>query len=86
MGILTWIVLGLIAGAIAKAMRPGRDRGGFLMTAVVGVLGSFGGGFIGSTIVGDDLTGVSLWSILLAVASSLMFLWIYRVSMRSRAL
>jgi uncharacterized membrane protein YeaQ/YmgE (transglycosylase-associated protein family) len=86
MGILTWIVLGLIAGAIAKAMMPGRDRGGFLLTAVIGILGSFGGGFIGSTIVGDDLTGVSLWSILLAVATSLTLLWIYRVSMRSRAL
>ena len=85
MSILAWIVLGLIAGAIAKAIMPGRDPGGFIVTALIGIVGAFIGGFIGNMITGAGLNGFSLWSILLAIVGSLLLLWIYRVATRRSA-
>ncbi|MFK7975937.1 MAG: GlsB/YeaQ/YmgE family stress response membrane protein, partial [Halioglobus sp.] len=46
MGILAWIVLGLVAGALAKLIMPGKDGGGWLMTMVLGIAGAFVGGFL----------------------------------------
>jgi uncharacterized membrane protein YeaQ/YmgE (transglycosylase-associated protein family) len=80
MGILAWIVLGLIAGAIAKAIMPGRDPGGFIVTALIGIVGAFIGGFLGNLITGAGLNGFSVWSILLAIVGSLLLLWIYRLT------
>ncbi|MFL5574866.1 MAG: GlsB/YeaQ/YmgE family stress response membrane protein [Gemmatimonadaceae bacterium] len=80
MGILAWIVLGLIAGAIAKAIMPGRDPGGFIVTALIGIVGAFIGGFLGNLITGSGLNGFSVWSILLAIVGSLLLLWIYRLT------
>lgn len=85
MGILAWIVLGLIAGAIAKAIMPGRDPGGFIVTALIGIVGAFIGGFIGNMITGAGINGFSLWSILLAIVGSLLLLWIYRLTTGRRA-
>jgi uncharacterized membrane protein YeaQ/YmgE (transglycosylase-associated protein family) len=85
MSILAWIVLGLIAGAIAKAIMPGRDPGGFIVTALIGIVGAFIGGFIGNLITGSGITGFSLWSILLAIVGSLLLLWIYRLTTGRRA-
>lgn len=48
MGILSWIILGLLAGLIAKAIRPGKDPGGWIITIIIGLLGSVVGGWIGS--------------------------------------
>ncbi|HEY6218642.1 MAG TPA: GlsB/YeaQ/YmgE family stress response membrane protein [Gemmatimonadaceae bacterium] len=84
MGILAWIVLGLIAGAIAKAIMPGDDPGGFIVTTLIGIVGAFLGGFIGNAITGAGLNGFSLWSIVLAVVGSLLLLWIYRMTTRGR--
>jgi uncharacterized membrane protein YeaQ/YmgE (transglycosylase-associated protein family) len=84
MGILAWVVLGLIAGAIAKAIMPGRDPGGILVTMLIGIVGAFLGGFLGSLIGGSGLNGFSMWSILLAVVGSMILLWIYRMSTKSR--
>ena len=84
MGILAWIVLGLIAGAIAKAIMPGRDPGGFIVTALIGIVGAFIGGFIGNMITGSGPNGLTLWSILLAIVGSLLLLWIYRLTTRTR--
>ena len=47
MGIVTWIVFGLIVGLIAKLLTPGRDPGGFVATALVGIGGSLLGGYVG---------------------------------------
>lgn len=85
MGILAWIVLGLIAGAIAKAIMPGRDPGGFIVTALIGIVGAFIGGFIGNMITGAGINGFSLWSILLAIVGSLLLLWVYRLTTGRRA-
>ena len=84
MGIIAWIVLGLISGAIAKAIMPGNDPGGIVVTMLIGIVGAFLGGFIGATITGNGLNGFSLWSILPAIVGSLLLLGLYRVSTRGR--
>ncbi|HEV7957391.1 MAG TPA: GlsB/YeaQ/YmgE family stress response membrane protein [Marisediminicola sp.] len=78
MGIIGWIVLGLIAGAIAKAVLPGRQGGGWLMTLLLGVVGALVGGFIGSAIFGIGLE--EFWSIqtwLVAILGAILVLAIY---------
>jgi uncharacterized membrane protein YeaQ/YmgE (transglycosylase-associated protein family) len=82
MSYLAWIVLGLIAGAIAKALMPGKDPGGFIVTMLIGIVGAFIGGFIGNTITGSGLNGFSLWSLLLAVVGAMLLLWVYRLATR----
>ena len=84
MSYIAWIVLGLIAGAVAKAIMPGKDPGGIIVTIVIGIVGAFLGGFLGNVITGAGLNGLSLWSILLAIIGSLVLLWIYRMTTRSR--
>src|SRR5262245_15179678 len=63
-GILGWIVLGLIAGAIAKLILPGRQGGGWIVTLLLGIVGALLGGFIGSAVFGVGLEGffdLSTW-------------------------
>ena len=81
MGILSWIVLGLIAGAIAKAIMPGRDPGGFIVTAIIGIVGAIIGGFIGNMLFGiGGVNGFDLRSLLVAIVGSLVLLFIYRAA------
>jgi uncharacterized membrane protein YeaQ/YmgE (transglycosylase-associated protein family) len=78
MGIIGWIVLGLIAGAIAKAILPGRQSGGWIITLVLGVVGALLGGFIGSQLFGIGLEGFfSIQTWLLAIGGSVLVLAIY---------
>lgn len=79
MSIIGWIVLGLIAGAIAKAIMPGKDAGGVFLTLLLGVVGALLGGFLGALIFGVGLA--EFWSIqtwLLAIIGSVLVLAIYR--------
>ena len=86
MGILAWIILGLIAGAIAKAIMPGRDPGGFIVTALIGIVGAVIGGFLGNMIFGiGGVSGIDIRSILIAVVGALVLLWIYRMATRRSA-
>ncbi len=78
MGILSWIIFGLIAGALAKFIMPGNDPGGFLMTTLIGIIGAVVGGFVGSTIGLGTVTGFDLRSFFVAVGGALIFLFIYR--------
>ena len=83
MGILAWIILGLIAGAIAKAIMPGRDPGGFIVTALIGIVGAVIGGFLGNMIFGiGGVSGVDIRSILISVVGALVLLWVYRMATR----
>ncbi len=83
MGILAWIILGLIAGAIAKAIMPGRDPGGFVVTALIGIVGAVIGGFLGNMLFGiGGVSGVDIRSILISVVGALLLLWIYRMATR----
>jgi uncharacterized membrane protein YeaQ/YmgE (transglycosylase-associated protein family) len=84
MGYLAWIVLGLISGAIAKAIMPGKDPGGIVVTAIIGIIGAVIGGFLGNVLTNTPLNGFSIRSIILAVIGSLIFLWIYRMATRGR--
>ncbi|CCH34300.1 GlsB/YeaQ/YmgE family stress response membrane protein [Actinosynnema sp. NPDC047251] len=86
MGILGWIILGLIAGAIAKAIMPGRDPGGIIITMLLGIVGAIVGGFIGQALFGTDInTFFSLSTWLLAILGSLVVLGIYRLVTGNRA-
>ncbi len=79
-GIISWIVLGLIAGAIAKALMPGRDPGGCILTMLLGVAGAFVGGWVGKTLFHVQLGKFfDLRTWLLAIAGSVIILAIYRL-------
>jgi len=84
MGILAWIVIGLVAGLIAKAIMPGKDPGGFIVTTLLGIAGALLGGWIGSAITGKGLEGFSFWSLFLAVLGALALLAIYRMAVGGR--
>ena len=78
MGILGWIVLGLIAGAIAKLILPGRQGGGWIITIILGIVGAILGGFIGNAIFGIELgTFFDLRTWLLAIGGAIVVLLIY---------
>jgi uncharacterized membrane protein YeaQ/YmgE (transglycosylase-associated protein family) len=78
MGFLAFLLLGLIAGAIAKAILPGRQGGGWLVTLLLGVIGAILGGWLGSLIFGVSLEGFfDLTTWLLAIGGSLIVLLIY---------
>jgi len=78
MGIIGWIVLGLIAGAIAKAILPGTQGGGWIITLILGVVGALLGGFIGSAVFGIGLEGFfSIQTWLLAIGGAIIVLLIY---------
>ncbi|MBB4071415.1 GlsB/YeaQ/YmgE family stress response membrane protein [Leucobacter sp. OH2974_COT-288] len=78
MTIIGWILLGLIAGAIAKAIMPGKQGGGWVATLVLGVVGALVGGWLGSIIFNADLQNFfSLQTWLLAIGGSLVVLAIW---------
>ncbi len=78
MGILAWIVFGLIAGIIAKLIMPGEDPGGFIVTTLVGIAGAVVGGFIGAALGFGGVTGFNLGSFVVAVLGAILLLFIYR--------
>ncbi len=82
MGILSWIIFGLIAGAIAKAIHPGRDPQGCLITAVIGIVGAVIGGWIGTGLGWGTINGFNLRSFFLAVVGALVLLIIYNAFSR----
>jgi uncharacterized membrane protein YeaQ/YmgE (transglycosylase-associated protein family) len=78
MGILSWIVMGLIVGVLAKFIMPGKDPGGFIVTILIGIVGAFVGGYIGSFLGLGAVTGFNLSSILLATGGAVLLLAGYR--------
>ena len=79
MGFFTWIGLGLVAGAIAKLLMPGKDPGGFIVTILIGIAGALLGGFLGTQLGYGSVSGFDLSSIVTAVAGSFLLLILYRV-------
>jgi uncharacterized membrane protein YeaQ/YmgE (transglycosylase-associated protein family) len=81
MGIIAFIILGLLAGAIAKALLPGDDPGGFIVTTIIGVVGAILGGFLAGVLFDadpmDELFDISSW--LTAIVGAIILLVIYRV-------
>jgi len=78
MGILSWIVFGLIAGILAKWIMPGKDGGGFIVTTIIGVAGAFVGGFIGSFLGLGSVGDFSFGSFITAICGALLLLFIFR--------
>jgi len=78
MGILSWIVLGLIVGLVAKWIHPGDDPGGLVVTAGIGIAGAFVGGFVGSRLGLGSVTGFDLGSLAIATAGAVLLLFVYR--------
>jgi uncharacterized membrane protein YeaQ/YmgE (transglycosylase-associated protein family) len=81
MGIIAFIILGVLAGAIAKAIMPGSDPGGFIITAIIGVVGALLGGFIAGALFDadplDEFFDISTW--LTAIIGAIVLLVIYRL-------
>ena len=81
MGIIAFIILGLLAGLIAKAIMPGNDPGGYIVTAVIGIVGALLGGFLAGVLFDadpmDEFFDISTW--LTAIIGSIILLAIYRV-------
>jgi uncharacterized membrane protein YeaQ/YmgE (transglycosylase-associated protein family) len=81
MGIIAFIILGLLAGAIAKALLPGDDPGGWIVTTIIGVVGALLGGFLAAVLFGahplDEFFDISTW--LTAIVGSIILLLIYRL-------
>ncbi|MDX6610598.1 MAG: hypothetical protein QOF85_2523 [Solirubrobacterales bacterium] len=85
MGIIGWIVLGLLAGAIAKLIMPGDDPGGIIVTTLIGIAGAIVGGLIASALnIGDLDKFFDIGTWLIAIAGSLLLLFIYRMIVGNR--
>ena len=78
MGILAWIVFGLIAGALAKFLMPGTQGGGLILTTILGIVGAVVGGFVGTHFMGfGSVSGFDLRSMGIAVGGALLVLFVY---------
>ena len=88
MGIIGWIILGLLAGFIAKAILPGDDPGGFIITAIIGVVGAILGGLLASVLFDadplDEFFDISTW--ITAIVGAIVLLLIYRLVTGRRAM
>ena len=80
--ILAWIIIGLIAGALAKLIMPGDDPGGIIVTILIGIAGAFVGGFLLSLIGMGE--GGCIWTIIVATIGAIILLAIYRMLVGAR--
>jgi uncharacterized membrane protein YeaQ/YmgE (transglycosylase-associated protein family) len=85
MGILTWIILGAVAGVVAKLIMPGDDPGGFIITILLGIAGAVVGGFIASALGFGTVSGFNLASVVIAILGAILLLLIYRLVVGRRA-
>ncbi|MDQ6780349.1 MAG: GlsB/YeaQ/YmgE family stress response membrane protein [Candidatus Eremiobacteraeota bacterium] len=85
MSILAWIVVGIIAGFLAKAVVPGEGPGGILGDMIIGIIGAILGGWIANTLGHYGASGINLWSILVAFIGGVVLLLIIRAVTGRRA-
>lgn len=83
MGILSWLILGAVAGSIANAIDTRPSKGGILGSIVLGIIGAIVGGFLASTLLGIDVTGFNITSLIVSVVGALVMLWVGRMMSRS---
>jgi len=83
MGILSWILIGLLVGALAKWLMPGPDPGGLILTTGLGIAGALVGGAIASAIGLGGFSGFNLPSLVIAIAGAMLLLFLHR-KLRSR--
>ena len=84
MGIIAWIVVGLLAGVLAKLIMPGNDPGGWIVTIVLGIVGALVGGFVWNLVGESDITGINITSIAIATLGAIIVLAIYRMVVARR--
>jgi uncharacterized membrane protein YeaQ/YmgE (transglycosylase-associated protein family) len=82
MGILSWILFGLVVGIIAKLLMPGRDPGGFIVTILLGIAGALLGGFIGRAMGLYETNEGAGW--LMSILGAIVLLALYRMMVRRR--
>ena len=82
MGIIAWIIIGGIAGALAKLIMPGDDPGGIIVTILIGIAGAFIGGFL-TSLLGIGSGGL-IWTIIVATVGAIILLAIYRAVIGGR--
>jgi len=82
MNIIGWILFGLVVGAIAKFLMPGRDPGGWIVTILLGIAGSFVGGFLATTLMGRDQSSAG-W--IGSIIGAVVLLFVYRLIVGRRA-
>ena len=82
MGILTWILFGLVVGVIAKLLMPGRDPGGFIVTILLGIAGALLGGFLGSAMGWYGEGDAAGW--IVSILGAIVLLALYRMMVRKR--
>ena len=85
MGLISWILVGLMAGVLAKWIMPGEGPGGFLVTIILGMAGASVGGFIVSVLGGSGTTSFNVWSILVATLGAVVLLSLYGLVTRRTA-
>ena len=85
MGLISWIVVGLIAGLLARWITPGPDPGGIIVTVLVGMAGASVGGLLVRILGGAGATGLNIWSILVATIGALLLLFLYNLVARRTA-
>jgi len=78
MGIISWIVMGLIVGLLARFVMPGKDPRGFFVTILLGIGGGLLGGYLSTTFGLGSVTGFNLKSILIATGGAVIILFLYR--------
>jgi uncharacterized membrane protein YeaQ/YmgE (transglycosylase-associated protein family) len=79
MGILSWILMGLVVGLLARLLMPGKDKMGIIVTILLGIAGAFLGGWIGSKLGLGSFSGFDIRSLLLATGGAILILLLFRV-------
>ena len=85
MGILAWLVLGLIAGFIASRI-VNHTGAGIVMDIVLGIVGALVGGFLFSLFGGAGVTGLNIYSLIVAIVGAVVVLWLYHALVGRRTL
>ena len=86
MTLIAYLVVGLIAGAIAKAIVPGKQGGGFILTTILGIIGAFVGGLIGQLMTGDSFDNIwSIGGLISAVVGAIVVLIIFGLVNKNKA-
>jgi uncharacterized membrane protein YeaQ/YmgE (transglycosylase-associated protein family) len=78
-----WLIVGLVAGALARLIMPGKDPMGLLATILLGVLGSLVGGFVSTMIFSTSNTGFQAGGLIMSLLGAILLLWVWRM-VRSR--
>ncbi len=79
MGIVAWIVLGLVAGVLARFLFPGKVPGGMILTVLIGIAGALLGGFIAAQLGYGNISGFDLRSVAIAVGGAVLLLFLFRM-------